>query len=88
VDRLTIKATSEKSAHEMLAALSEFHAELLESAEGFEITVALRNDGKKDTEIVAVLNALEQYVSARGRGPAQMELNGREFVMEPVPDSQ
>jgi hypothetical protein len=67
----------------MLAALSEFRAELLESGEGYEIVVTLGKDGRGDDEIVALLNALEQYVAARASGPARIELGGRSYVMRP-----
>jgi hypothetical protein len=67
----------------MLAALSEFRAELLESGEGYEIVVTLGKDGSGDDEIVALLNALEQYIAARASGPARIELGGRSYVMRP-----
>ena len=67
----------------MLAALSEFHAELLESAEGFEIIVTLGRDGRGDDEIVALLSALERYIVERGAGPARLELGGNRYLMRP-----
>ena len=67
----------------MLAALSEFRAELLESDDGYEIVVTLGTDGRGDDEIVGLLNALEQYISARASGPARIELGGRSYVMRP-----
>jgi hypothetical protein len=83
MERLRIHPRSRESAQGMLAALSGFHAELLESAEGYEIAVTLGGDGRGDDEIVAVLNALEQYVTARSTGPARLELGGRSYVMRP-----
>jgi hypothetical protein len=69
----------------MLAALSSFRSELVESADGYEVVVGLpRGDG----EVVAVLNALEQYVTERGSGPAQVELDGHSYVMHPVPENE
>ncbi|MGN6202515.1 MAG: hypothetical protein ACTHNY_08930 [Solirubrobacterales bacterium] len=65
----------------MLAALSGFHAELLESAEGCEVVVSLVRDGRDDGEIVAVLNALLQYVSERRGTPTRVELNGRAYLI-------
>ena len=83
MERLRIHPRSRESAQEMLAALSEFHAELLENAEGYEVVVTLGRDGKGDEQIVAVLNALEQYITARAPGPARLELGERSYVMRP-----
>jgi hypothetical protein len=83
MEKLRIHPRSRDSAQGMLAALSEFHAELFESAEGFEIVVTLGRDGKGDAEIVALLNALGQYVAARKDGPAKIDLDGRRYVMRP-----
>ena len=83
MERLRIHPRSRESAQGMLAALSELHAELLESAEGFEIVVTLGTDGKGDKEIVALLNALQQYLAARGSGPARLEFGGRRYILRP-----
>ena len=81
METLTIQAASAESAHGMLAALSFFEAELVETPDGRrEVVVTLAGD---DSEIVAVLNALERYVTERASGPARVELNGRAYVMEP-----
>jgi hypothetical protein len=67
----------------MLAALSSFRSELVESADGYEVVVGLpRGDG----EVVAVLNALEQYVTERGSS-AQVEVDGHMYVMHPAPEN-
>jgi hypothetical protein len=84
MDRLTINAASPESGRAMLAALSGFRAELLESSEGCQVVVVLDRD---DAEIAAVLSALEKYVNERSRGPAQVELNGRSYVMHPEPEA-
>lgn len=83
METLTIRPRSRESAQGMLAALSEFRAELRESDEGYEIVVTLGRDGRGDDEIVALLNALEQYIAARPSGPARIELGGRSYVMRP-----
>ena len=85
MDRLTIHALTLQSARGMLGALSDFHVELLETASGCKVVVTLGWDGKEDGEIVAVLNALEEYVSERAGSPARMELNGHSYVMHPEP---
>jgi len=83
MEKLRIRPRSRESAKGMLAALSEFHAELLESAEGFEIVVTLGMNGSGDDEITALLKALEQYITARATGPARIELGGQSYVMRP-----
>jgi hypothetical protein len=80
MERLTIQAANLESGRAILAALSMFRAELLEGAGGCEVVVTLSGD---NAEIVAVLNALERYVNARGDGPARLELDGHAYVMEP-----
>jgi hypothetical protein len=68
----------------MLTALSGFDAAMLQTADGCEVAVTLGTEGRDGGEIVAVLNALEEYVSERGRGPTRMELNGRNYLMQPA----
>jgi hypothetical protein len=66
----------------MLAALSAFRVEMLEDGDGScEIAVRLGSD----SEVVAVLNALERYVTERANGPARMDFNGRSYVMHAGP---
>ena len=69
----------------MLAALSGFQAELLETADGDGVAITLAGG---DGELVAVLNAIEQYVTGRADGPARMDFDGNSYVMhrEPEPD--
>ena len=85
METLTIQAASAESAHAMLAALSAFEAKLVEADGRREIVVSLAAD---DSEIVAVLNALQRYVTERASCPARVELNGRAYVMEPVADAE
>jgi hypothetical protein len=81
--QLSIDAASPESASEMVAALSSFRAELVDGPGGPQVIVAL--DGN-DADIVAVLNALQQYVTARADGPARVELDEKQYVMHPEPD--
>jgi hypothetical protein len=77
---LTIAAASPESARALLEALSQFRVELLgDDAVGYEVTVKL---GGSDREIVAVLNAIERYVTDRSSS-AQILLNGRSYVLHP-----
>jgi hypothetical protein len=62
--------------------LSEFDAKLIEASDGrCEVMVTLRGSGQ---ETVAVLNALERFVTERDRC-ARLTLNGREYVMQSDP---
>jgi hypothetical protein len=79
METLTIHAASARSAQQMLAALTEFPAELVENGDGCMVVVNLGGDA----QIVGVLNALQRYVTKRGVGAAQVELNGNSYVMHP-----
>jgi hypothetical protein len=79
---LSIKATSLESARGFCVALSGFQAELIKAEDGTHlVNVAL--DGS-DKEIIAVLNALESYVTHRGDGPAEVDLDGQNYKLYPT----
>lgn len=79
VQSLTVHTASSATAREIHAALSAFRTELLEGRDGrCEIAVLL---GRGDSEVVAVLDALERYVTERADGPARVDFNGRSYVM-------
>lgn len=81
METITIRAASPESARGMLAALSRFRAERVRRADGFyEVVISMKGE---TGEIVAILNALEEYVTARAAGPARLELGGRSYVMDP-----
>ena len=82
---LRIEAASPASAHTMIDALAGIKAELVEGEDGCsEVVVSLRGD----TEIVGVLNALEQYVTQRADGPARLEFEGHEYTMHVEPEPE
>jgi hypothetical protein len=82
VQTLNIVAASPESARALINALSDFDAELIEGSEGgFEVMVRL---GRDHTQTIAVLNALERFVTERERS-ARVTLDGREYVMLPDP---
>ena len=76
MQRLTVHTASSSTGRSIRSALSAFRTELLEGRD--EIAVLL---GRDDSEVVAVLNALERYVTERADGPARVEFNGRSYVM-------
>ena len=79
---LTIKAGTRESAHGFMAGLSGFQAELLETEDGIYLVQITVRGG--DREIVALLNALEHYVTNRGDGPAEVGLDGRSYKLHPT----
>ena len=82
MEMLTIYASSPATGRAMLAALSAFRAEMLEDGDGScEIAVRLGSD----SEVVAVLTALERYVTERANGPARMDFKGHSYVMHAGP---
>jgi hypothetical protein len=81
METLRIRAATPQTGRAMLAALSDFRAELLESSEGCEVLVKL---GRDDEEIIGVLNALERYVTDRADGPARVEVFGKSYVLHPA----
>lgn len=79
---LTIKAVTPESAHGFLSALASFQAELVEAEDGSYLVQIALSGG--DREIIALLNALEDYVSYRGGGPAEVGLAGRTYKLHPT----
>ena len=78
---LTIDTRSLESARGLYDALSEFHPEITGSDEtGYCVSVELRS---ADREVLAILDALQAYVSARANGPARIEFAGRSYAMHP-----
>ena len=84
MDRFTIHAATPEAGRAILAALSDFHAELLKSSEGCRVVVTLDKD---DAKITAALRALEDHITERSSGPARVELYGQAYAMHPVPDT-
>ena len=79
---LTIRAVTLESARGFLSGLAGFAAELREADDGaYLVEIEL---GRGDCEIVAVLNALEEYVSSRRQGPAEVDLSGRTYKLHPT----
>lgn len=84
MDTLTIHAATPESARAMHLVLSGFQTELVETAGGYELVITFSG---RDSEIVDVLNALQNYVSERGDGPARVDFHGNSYVMHPEPGS-
>jgi hypothetical protein len=79
---LDILAASPESARALIDVLSDFDAELSHTSDG-SYSVTVRIDGDH-AETIAVLGALERYVTERARA-ARLSPNGHEYVMHPDP---
>jgi hypothetical protein len=78
---IAVEAASRESALELHGALSKFGAELVVDERGeHRVNVPL---GEGGAEVVAVLNAIEQYVTQRAGGPARVVLDGRPHTLHP-----
>lgn len=83
MEMLMIETASPASARAMADVLSPFGAELLGSAGACsEVVISL---GRGNAELVAVLNALEEFVTEQASGPACLKLMGHSYVMHPAP---
>lgn len=84
---LTIAAVNRRSARGFLDALTDagLDAELRKESDG-TYCVEVRMDGA-DRDIHRALSALEEHVTARASGPARLELDGRSYTLEAVPDA-
>jgi hypothetical protein len=78
---LTIKARTLQSAQGFVAGLASFNAELREADGSYFVEIVL---GGPDCEIIAVLNALEDYVTNRSQEPAEVGLAGRTYELHPA----
>lgn len=78
---ITIDAKSAESALRIAGALREFTPELIGTdKEGYRVTIGL---GSSDRQVIAVLDALEEYVTTRQAEPAALELDGRQYTIHP-----
>ena len=79
---LSIETDSSESAHDLCGALAGFGAEVLDGENG-GAAVRVRLVGSSG-DIVALLNVIQDYVSARSTGPALIEMDGRSYLMDPT----
>ena len=79
MESLVIHAASRISAEGFCSALSGFGAKVVEGESGrYQVEIRI---GKSNREILEALKALEAYVSTRGDGPAQVDLDGRHYKL-------
>ena len=80
---LTIAARSAESALRLADALQQFQPELSGADKtGYRITIELLD--RAEGQIVAVLEALEAYVTAGSDGPVAVELDGKRYRVHPA----
>jgi hypothetical protein len=77
----TVEAKSLESAQALYNALLAFHPDLWGSEEtGYRVTVELAGG---DQHVVAVLDSVQEFVTARNAGPAQVDFKGHLYTMHP-----
>jgi hypothetical protein len=80
--KLTIEAASPESARLFCDALASFKPESLDDGDGPpSVAVAIRGD----SQLIEVLNAIEQHITARSEGPAVVGLGGQKYRLHPAP---
>jgi hypothetical protein len=83
---LSIDAKSWESAQGLAGALSSFKPKLTgDDREGYRVVVSLNGS---DRHVIAVLGAIEGYVTSRDDGPARVELDGRTYTLAPSPEPE
>ena len=81
---LTIEAASLGSARGFYESLAGFDVELTEAEDGIYLVKIML--GRNDKDTLAALNAIERYVTARGSGPARIQLGGINYTLHPAPE--
>jgi hypothetical protein len=83
---LTIRAGTQEVADGLFVVLHGFQPAVNPSPlGGYDVTVAIEgNPG----QLVAILAALETHLTQRHDGPAQVELNGHKYSLEPEPAAE
>jgi hypothetical protein len=77
---ISIEAASPESAHVLSAALAAFGPQVFEQEPGAAVVQVDITGGS--SQIVAILNAIQEQVNARADGPALIDLDGRSYVMD------
>lgn len=81
VESLVIHAASRESAEGFCSALLDVHPRLIEGEGGYRVEVPL---GGCDRQVLQALHTIEAYVSARGAGPAQLDLRDQRYTLHPT----
>ena len=77
---ISIEAASPESARALSAVLAAFGPHVSEQDPGgLVVQVEIRGGS---SQIVAILNAIQEHVSARTAGPTRIDLDGSSYVME------
>jgi hypothetical protein len=76
---ISIESTPE-AAHALSAALAAFGPHVSEKEPGGPVVRVEVTGGS--SQIVAILNAIQEHVNARADGPTLIDLDGRSYVMD------
>ena len=77
---LSVEVRAVDTAFGLCSALGAFGAEVVEQASGEFVVKVDLSDSR--TDLVAVLNALQDYVIQRRGAPAMIDLDGRAYVLD------
>ena len=87
IEAITIETATPASAQGLYAALSRFRTDLIEAEDGGQqVRVKL---GRKNREMVGVLDAIDDYFSRRSeRPPVRITFGGRSYALLPSGSSR
>jgi hypothetical protein len=77
---ISIEAASPESAHALSAALAAFGPRVSEEGPGGPVVRVEITRGS--SEIVAILNAIQEHLKDRADGATLIDLDGRSYVMD------
>lgn len=82
MESLVIHAVSRDSAEGFCSALAGLQPRLIQGEEGrYRVEIPL---GGGDRQILDALSTIEAYVSARGGGPARLDLGDQRYTLHPT----
>jgi hypothetical protein len=81
VSKITVNAVDQASALGFHQALARFYSEIEQADDGRWLVSVPR----ESQTIVAILDTIEEHVTARGDGPALVDLDGHEYRIDSNP---
>jgi hypothetical protein len=77
---ISVEAPSPESASALSAALAAFGPHVFEQNPGGPVVQVETTGGS--SQVVAILNAMQEHVNASADGPTLVDLDGRSYVMD------